>query len=47
MLFGLPAMNIIDAFHRRMGLHDGNVARVLEEAECLHALEHICEYSEP
>ncbi len=38
-----PAVNIIDAFHRRMGRHDENVARVLEEAECLHALEHICD----
>lgn len=36
-----PAVNIIDAFHRRIGRHDDDAARILEEAECLHALEHI------
>lgn len=38
-----PAVNIIDAFHRRIGRHDDSAARILEEAECLHALEHICD----
>ena len=38
-----PAINMIDAFHRRMDRYDDNALRILEEAECLHALESVCD----
>jgi len=38
-----PAINMIDAMHRRMGRYDENAQRNLEEAECQHALECVCD----
>jgi len=38
-----PALNMIDAMHRRMGRHDDNALQILAEAECLHALESVCD----
>ena len=34
---------MIDAMHRQMGRHDDNSLRILAEAECLHALESVCD----
>jgi Karyopherin (importin) alpha len=38
-----PAINMLDAMHRRVGRYDGNASTFLKEAECEHALERVCE----
>jgi len=38
-----PAINMLDAMHRRMDNYDENAHRMLKEAECEHALEHVCD----
>lgn len=38
-----PAINMLDAMHRRVGRYDENSFTLLREAECEHALEHVCE----
>lgn len=38
-----PAINMLDAMHRRMENYDENAHRILKEAECEHALEKVCD----
>lgn len=38
-----PAINMLDAMHRRMSRYDDNALRILREAECEHALETVCD----
>lgn len=38
-----PALNIIDAMHRRLHRFGVDAIRTLQEAECERALEHVCE----
>jgi hypothetical protein len=38
-----PALNIIDAMHRRLKRFNIDALQVLQSAECEHALEHVCD----